>query len=239
MRLDKYLSHCDVGTRKEVKKMIQKGLVQVNGQLIKDCGFLVDEADMIMCEHEILNYQQYVYYMLHKPAGCVCASKDNLHQTIFSYIPMNQKQDLFSVGRLDLDTEGLLLITNDGELSHELLSPRHHVDKTYLVHVNIPLQEEHVIHFLQGVDIQEKHLTKPAKLQIISSDAESVAYITISEGKYHQIKRMFHAIGGEVTYLKRITMGKFTLDPDLEIGCYRSLNEGELEYVKQYKSGNL
>lgn len=239
MRLDKYLADCELGTRAEVKKIIQKARVQINDTIVTNPAMQVKESDIVLVDQQEINYQQYIYYLFHKPMQCVCAAKDNLHQTVFDYVPMNQKKDLFTVGRLDVDTEGLVLITNDGELSHRLLSPKRHVDKKYYAKVDGRLTEEDVEAFAKGIDIHEKNLTKPGTLEIISADVVSEAYVTICEGKFHQVKRMFLACGKEVTYLKRITMGVFTLDDNLAPGEYRTLNEREMEYVREYKSGHL
>ena len=240
MRLDKFLCDCGAGTRSQVKKYIQKGEVQVNGQVCKKADHKVDAAaDQIVFRGEVLEYEAFVYYMFYKPAGCVCAARDNLHRTIFDYVPMNPKGDLFAVGRLDLDTEGLLLVTNDGELSHRLLSPRRHVDKTYLAKVRGCLGSEDVQAFAGGISIGDEKDTLPAQLAVLESGAYSTCEVTIQEGRFHQIKRMFLALGKEVVYLKRLRMGMFVLDPELEPGTYRRLKEQELRYVEEYKSGHL
>ena len=177
--------------------------------------------------------------MLNKPAGCVCAARDNLHPTIFDWIPMNPRKDLAAVGRLDLDTEGLLLVTNDGVLSHRLLSPRHHVDKLYEARVSGRLAEEDIAAFARGIDIGDEKPTLPAELVITVSGEESLCRVTIHEGRYHQIKRMFHSLGKEVLWLKRLQMGTFVLDEKLAPGEWRRLNERELEDVEKYKGGHL
>lgn len=237
MRLDKFLSECDVGTRSQVKKYIKQGSVTCNGIPVSDGKLQVDEkADLICCQGRQLRYEPFVYYLFHKPKGCVCAKKDRKHDTVFSYVPMNAKNDLFPVGRLDLDTEGLLIITNDGMFSHSLLSPRKHVDKIYFAELNQPAVKTDIEAFAKGLDIGDDSLTKPAVLTIEETNPCQVR-ITISEGRYHQVKRMVHAVGKKVLYLKRIAMGKYTLEDTLAPGEYRTFTERELTYVEEYKSG--
>ena len=240
MRLDKFLCECGVGSRSQVKSGIRKGEVSVNGVICKKPEQKVEPAADVVCyQGRELSYQEFEYYMLCKPGGCVCAAKDNLHDTIFSYLPMNAREDLFSVGRLDLDTEGLLLVTNDGDLAHRLLSPRHHVKKVYEAKVKGRLTDEDIKAFAAGLSIGEKRPTLPAELTILSAGEESFCRVVISEGKYHQVKRMFLARGKEVLYLKRTAMGAFTLDPSLTPGQYREFTKEEYAYVEKYKSGHL
>ncbi len=239
MRLDKYLCECGLGTRSQVKVLLKQGKISVNGTLEKDGKVQVDEiADEIKCNQEVLKYQEFYYYVFHKPGDCVCANQDNLHKTVFSYVPMNPKNDLFTVGRLDLDTEGLLLITNDGEFSHRLLSPKKHVDKTYFAIWDKPATTEDITLFEKGLDIGDEKMTLPGELRIDFDNPKQVC-ITISEGRFHQVKRMSQAVGKEVQYLKRLSMGKFSLDEDLALGEYREFSKEELEYVRQYKSGAI
>lgn len=240
MRLDKFLCECTAGSRSQVKKSIRKGEVTVNGMICRQPEQKISpETDCVIFGGEKLNYRKYEYYMLNKPGGCVCASCDNLHDTVFSYLPMNGRENLFCVGRLDLDTEGLLLITNDGELAHRLLSPRKHVQKTYRVKVKGKLTPDDADAFVEGIDIGEKRPTQSAELTIFSSGDISEGLVVISEGKFHQVKRMFQALGKEVVFLKRISMGKFVLDPKLQPGEYRILTKEEMEYVEEYKSGHI
>ena len=171
------------------------------------------------------------YFLLNKPAGCVTATKDNLSDTVMSFLPDNAREDLFPVGRLDKDTEGLLLITNDGQLAHELLSPKKHVDKTYFAVIGGKVKEEHIQQFQEGLDIGDDTLTMPAKLKIIKSDAVSEIELTIHEGRFHQVKRMFEAVGTKVTYLKRISMGPLSLGT-LQPGEVRRLTEEEIEILR-------
>lgn len=240
MRLDKYLADMDMGTRSELKKHIRKGAATVNGVVIKQPEFKVSEEDTVTFLGMEVYYEGAIYIMLHKPAGVVSATKDNYDTTVIELLEDVSSKDIFPVGRLDKDTEGLLLITNDGVLSHKLLSPKKHVDKVYLADVEGTLSESDVKAFVAGLDIRtdeeklkgfEATLTLPAKLEILESGEVSKARITIQEGKFHQIKRMFHAVGKEVTYLKRISMGPLVLDETLELGEYRDLTLEELELL--------
>lgn len=233
MRLDKFLTELGVGTRSEVKKLLKAGQVTVNGEKASKPEQKIDENKDIVCyQGNILTYQQFEYYMFHKPAGCVTAVTDVMHKTVMDYMKDLSRKDLVPVGRLDIDTEGLLLITNDGQLSHDLLSPAKHVPKTYYAKIDGIVTEEDVNLFAKGVDIGEKKLTKPAKLVVLVSDTISEIELTISEGKFHQVKRMFEAVNKKVVYLKRISMGNLVLDEELEAGCYRALTEEEIESLR-------
>ena len=233
LRLDKLLTELNAGTRSQVKAMISKGRVMVNDIPAKRPELKIDpKKDVIRLDHKQISYARYEYYMLNKPAGCVSATQDNLHQTVVDLITGSDRTDLFPVGRLDIDTEGLLLITNDGELAHNLLSPKKHVDKTYYAKINGRVTNKDVSLFNEGVDIGEAANTKPAKLEIIAAGVISEVYITITEGKFHQIKRMFEAVNKEVEYLKRVRMGSLKLDDSLALGAYRSLTTEELEQLK-------
>lgn len=230
MRLDKFLSEMGVGTRSEVKKWITKGQVQVNDEVIKKPEFKMDpKSDQILFQGNQVSYAEYEYYMLHKPAGVISATEDSKEMTVIDLISEKLRKDLFPVGRLDKDTEGLLLITNDGELAHRLLSPKKHVDKTYFAVIDGKVTEDDIQIFKQGVDIGDEKLTMPADLVILKSDEISEIELTIREGRFHQVKRMFHAVGKEVTYLKRLRMGTLQLDDTLEPGQYRALTKKEIE----------
>ena len=236
LRLDKFLAEMGLGTRTEVKKMIRTGQIAVNGSKVGKPEIKVDtEADCVTYQGKELAFQKFFYYLLHKPAGCVSATEDNLHKTVMDYLPKDRRADLFPVGRLDIDTEGLLLITNDGALAHELLSPAKHVEKTYYAKVAGRVTEDDVNQFLNGVDIGEDKLTKPGKLIILKSDDISEIELTITEGKFHQVKRMFLAVGKEVIYLRRISMGPLRLTDDLKLGTYRELNPEEIAALKNHK----
>ena len=232
MRLDKFLCEMGIGTRSEVKTCLKKGQVTVNGEIIKKPEVKIDENNDIICYlGQTLAYEAVQYFLLNKPAGCVTATRDNLSETVMSFLPENRRDDLFPVGRLDKDTEGLLLITNDGQLAHELLSPKKHVDKTYFAVIDGEVKEEHKQLFLEGLDIGDDDPTMPAKLEILKSCETSEIKLTIQEGRFHQVKRMFEAIGTKVTYLKRISMGPLRLG-DLQPGEVRVLTETELEQLK-------
>ena len=232
MRLDKFLCEMGIGTRSEVKTCLKKGQVTVNGEIIKKPEVKIDENNDIICYlGQTLAYEAVQYFLLNKPAGCVTATRDNLSETVMSFLPENRRDDLFPVGRLDKDTEGLLLLTNDGQLAHELLSPKKHVDKTYFAVIDGEVKEEHKQLFLEGLDIGDDDPTMPAKLEILKSGETSEIKLTIQEGRFHQVKRMFEAIGTKVTYLKRISMGPLSLG-DLQPGEVRVLTETELEQLK-------
>ena len=233
MRLDKFLTELGIGTRSEVKKILKNGQVTVNGITVTKPEQKIDETkDIVSYQGKTLAYQTFEYYMFHKPAGCVTAVTDAQHKTVMDYMKDLTRKDLVPVGRLDIDTEGLLLITNDGQLSHDLLSPSKHVPKTYFAKIEGIVTEEDVNLFAEGVDIGEKKLTKPAELKILVSDKMSEIELTISEGKFHQVKRMFEAVGKKVVYLKRISMGSLVLDENLAPGAYRSLTEKEITQLR-------
>lgn len=249
VRLDKFLADAGAGTRSEVKKYIQKGQVQVNGKTAKKPELKVTEEDQILMNgQEVKAAPEYVYYLFNKPAGCVSATEDSRDKTVLDYIEeKDRRKGLFPVGRLDKDTEGFLLITDDGPLAHELLSPKKHVDKTYYAKVSGKVTEEDAAKLAAGVDIGEKDLTRPARLEILStweretgSDRdgswESEIRLTIHEGKFHQVKRMMEALGKKVIYLKRLSMGALALPKDLPAGKYRPLTENELELLKSARN---
>ena len=228
-RLDKFLCDLNIGTRSQVKTFIQKGLVTVNGEIIKKPECKVSDTDSVCYQGQALSGEQYAYYMLHKPAGIISATEDKFQTTVLEYFKEEPCKNLYPVGRLDKDTEGLLLITNDGELGHRLLSPRHHIPKTYYVELEHSVTESEIALLESGVDIGEKNVTLPAKIEIID---EKMLYITITEGKFHQIKRMFEAVNNKVIYLKRISMGNLALDDSLPKGHYRRLTIEEITYLK-------
>ena len=236
MRLDKYLAEMGVGTRQEVKKQIRQGKAAVNGTVVKAADTKIDETsdEVTICGRNI-SYVSYEYYMLNKPAGGVSATEDRRDTTVIDLIKDKKRKDLFPVGRLDKDTEGLLLITNDGDLAHRLLTPKKHVDKVYYAKIDGMVTEEDVKRFAEGIDIgaEEEEMTRPAKLDIMKSAEESEIRLTIHEGKFHQVKRMFLAVGKEVTYLKRERMGTLCLDENLKPGEYRLLTEEEIENVRK------
>lgn len=230
MRLDKFLSDCGYGTRKEVKQYIRNGLVSVNEVMVKKDGFHVDETkDVIALEGDIIAYQKYVYVMLHKPAGYLSANEDSLHPTVFDLLPEYVHLNMFCVGRLDLDTEGLLLICDDGDLAHHLLSPRHHVSKRYEVTLEEPITEEEMTRVGDGIVLADGYQCMPANLWRM---AENKVIIEIFEGKFHQVKRMFQQVNNQVIYLRRISMGSLQLDEHLAKGAYRELVEEEVASLR-------
>ena len=230
IRLDKYLADMGMGTRSELKKMIRSGRVQIDGIPAKKPEEKVDiESQSVTLDGKPVVYQTMEYYMLHKPAGVVSATKDKKEKTVLDLIDGQKRKDLFPVGRLDKDTEGLLLITNDGDLAHRLLAPGKHVDKVYFARIDGKVTEDDAKCFAEGVDIGDEDLTLPAKLEILVSADESEILLTIQEGRFHQVKRMFEAVGKKVTYLKRISMGSLVLDENLKKGEYRPLTKEELE----------
>ena len=231
MRLDKFLVSMEIGSRSQVKDFVKKGLITVNDQIPKNSDIKINEnEDIIAFKGETLRYQQFSYYMLHKPQGVVTATQDNHDKTVMDLLdPSIRKKDLFPVGRLDKDTEGLLLITNDGDLAHKLLSPKKHVDKTYLVHLAEDISDESIEKLMTGVDIGEDKPTLPAKAQKIE---DRKITLTIHEGKFHQVKRMLKAVDNEVVYLKRLTFGALSLDESLDKGQYRLLTDEEIQSLR-------
>ena len=233
IRLDKYLADMGLGTRTEVKKDIKKGRISVNGEIIKSPEYKIDtQTDAVLADGKEIAYEELVYYMLNKPQGVVSATEDRRDKTVLDLISEKKRKDLFPVGRLDKDTEGLLLITNDGELAHNLLAPKKHVDKKYFVRLKAPLSEENRKRLKEGVDIGADKLTLPAQVFVLNQERDE-AEIIIREGKFHQIKRMFHAVGNEVIFLKRLSMGSLVLDENLLPGEYRLLTPEEIERLKE------
>ncbi|MCC5894573.1 MAG: rRNA pseudouridine synthase [Alkalibacterium sp.] len=238
MRLDKLLAHSGLGTRKEVKKLLKKKIVEVNELVVTDPKVHVDpEVDQVTVSGETLDYQEFIYLMMNKPQGVISATEDNMHETVIDLLEMQDSlQEPHPVGRLDIDTEGLLILTNDGKLTHRLLSPKHHVDKLYFAEIDGIVTEEDQRAFEQGVTLDDdEYHTLPAKLEIVSvneADQTSVIKLVIQEGKFHQVKRMMQAVGKEVTYLKRLQMGPLKLDEQLELGAYRELTSEELEMLR-------
>ncbi|MBV1818698.1 16S rRNA pseudouridine(516) synthase [Bacteroidales bacterium MSK.15.36] len=222
------------GSRKEVKKLIKNNLVEVNGEKIKDPSINIDpEKDKIMVGDEIVNYRKFIYIMMNKPEGVVSATFDNYDETVIDLLEEEyQVFNPFPVGRLDKDTVGLLLITNDGELNHKLISPKWKVDKVYYAEINKEVKDEDVEAFKNGIVLSDGYKCMPGKLEIIKSDENGAeVYVTIQEGKFHQVKRMFESLDKKVVYLKRVKFGNISLDENLEEGEYRELTEEELENI--------
>lgn len=235
IRLDKYLAEAGAGSRSQVKEMIRKGRVSVNKETVRSPEQKVSASDLVEADGKALAYAAYEYWMLNKPAGVVSATEDPKERTVIELIGGAKRRDLFPVGRLDKDTEGLLLVTNDGALAHRLLSPKKHVDKTYLAVLDRLPEEEERRRFCEGLDIGDEKRTLPAGLEVLGP-AEKAPYrvrVTIQEGRFHQVKRMFEAVGSRVLYLKRLSMGGLCLDGALRPGECRRLTEQELEILKK------
>ncbi|MCA0972746.1 rRNA pseudouridine synthase [Halobacillus litoralis] len=233
MRLDKLLANMGYGTRKEVKTMLKAGHVRVNGTPEKSPKTHVDpDADSVTVMGDEVEYREFIYLMMNKPGDLISATEDAQDTTVIDILqPEDHVFDPFPVGRLDKDTEGLLLITNDGQLAHRLTSPKKNIGKTYYAVIEGKVTEEDVAAFSKGVTLDDGYHTKPGELTVLHSGEESEIELTITEGKFHQVKRMFEAVGKKVVYLKRIKMGTLELDPDLDLGEYRELTDEELDYL--------
>lgn len=235
IRLDKYLADAGQGTRTQVKALIRERRVAVNEAVIRQADYKVNtESDSVFLDGKPVVFAEYQYYMLYKPAGVVSATTDSRDKTVIELIEEKKRRDLFPVGRLDKDTEGLLLITNDGRLANRLLAPGKHVEKTYYAEIDGHVTEDTVRIFREGMDIGDERLTAPTELCILSGESDgdrwtSEVEITLTEGRYHQIKRMFESVGMRVVYLKRLSMGALRLDETLGCGGYRQLTQSELE----------
>lgn len=235
-RLDKIISNMGYGSRKDVKRFIKDGLIEVNGQVVTKNDIKIDPyIDEIYFNNEKVEYREYIYLMMNKPKGLVSSTDDPMTRTVIDIL---EDEYLvyrpFPAGRLDKDTVGLLLITNDGKLAHELLSPKKGIDKTYYVEVDGYVEEKHLKKFDKGIVLDDGYRTLPAQMEIIHSDAISKVYLTIQEGKYHQVKRMFESLSMKVIFLKRISMGPLKLDEELGEGEYRELTEEELNMLKRF-----
>ncbi|PQP80193.1 16S rRNA pseudouridine(516) synthase [Paenibacillus sp. PCH8] len=240
LRLDKILSHMGVGTRSELKKMVKQGRIHVDGKSVKDSGVQVNpEVNVIEADGERIVYREMIYLMLHKPQGVVSATEDNRDKTVLDLLRKEERVfHPFPVGRLDKDTEGLLILTNDGPLAHDLLSPRKHVPKTYEARVLGNVDDEDVQRFKAGVQLDDGYETLPAELTVLGQEETeegivSLISLIIHEGKFHQVKRMFQAVGKRVIYLKRVAMGELELDSELAIGSYRELTADELDRLRK------
>ncbi|OQM45731.1 16S rRNA pseudouridine(516) synthase [Anoxybacillus sp. UARK-01] len=246
LRIDKMLANMGYGTRKEVKKLLKSGVVKMDGVIVKDPKTQVNpETQIVTVWGEEVEYKEFVYLMMNKPPGVISATEDDMEETV---VDLLEEEDQifapFPVGRLDKGTEGLLLLTNDGQLAHQLLSPKKHVPKTYFAVIEGEVNEEDIAAFRRGVILDDGYETKPAELIILKAGTRSDVEVTITEGKFHQVKRMFQAVGKRVVYLKRIQMGPLALDPSLALGEYRELTEEEIEMLKnvsvhEIKKGNL
>jgi 16S rRNA pseudouridine516 synthase len=237
MRIDKMLANLGFGSRKEVKKILKDGAVKINDEIVKDAKQHVDpETDTVTLHGEIIEYKEFIYLMMNKPQGVISATEDYQEKTVVDLLEMEDAVYApFPVGRLDKDTEGLLLLTNDGQLSHRLLSPKKHVPKTYFAVIDQEVTEDDVAAFKNGVTLDDGYETKPGELKILKSGIHSDIELTITEGKFHQVKRMFEAVGKRVVYLKRISMGPLQLDESLELGEYRELTDEEIKSLMEYE----
>ncbi len=233
MRIDKFLANSGIGTRKEVKELLKKKRIRVNDEVVTEAKIHIDEdSDIVTFDGERIEYKEFLYIMLNKPQDVISATDDERHRTVLDLLEESlTKVGLFPVGRLDKDTEGLLVLTNDGKMAHELLTPKKHVPKRYYAELKKPLSKEEAGILENGVDL-ETFTTKPAKVEFITEDK---VYIIISEGKYHQVKRMFKCVGNRVLYLKRTGMGNLGLDENLKPGEYRELTSDELELLQSLK----
>lgn len=236
-RLDKIISNLGYGSRKEVKDLLKKKLVEVDGEIVKDNKMKIDpENSVIKINGEELFYRKHIYLMMNKPDGVVSATHDSRDETVIDLLYVDhQAFDPFPVGRLDKDTVGLLFLTNDGELNHRLISPKWGVDKVYFAKIDKKVTESDIEKFKNGITLDDGYLCKEAKLEVLSSSDEgSEIHITIHEGKFHQVKRMFEAVGKSVTYLQRIEFGGLKLDTELEEGEYRELTDEEITHLKSF-----
>ncbi len=235
MRLDKFLADMGKGSRSQVKEAGKKGRIYVNGQVEKILKRKIDpNIDQVTLDGEPVQYRKWEYFLLNKPKGVVSATEDKRYKTVVDLLGKDGRRDLFPVGRLDLDTEGLLLLTNDGDMAHRLLSPKKHVDKTYYARVSGRLPKDAVQIMAQGMELEDKTRVMPGRLEIAAQgQAEAEIYLTIQEGKFHQVKRMFQVLGCRVEYLKRVSFGPLALEEDLLPGQYRRLTEGEIESLRE------
>ena len=235
LRIDKILSNVGYGSRAEIKKYCKYGIVFVNGEMVNNPGLQVDpENDEIIFDGEKVNYREFIYIMLNKPGGYISATYDKFDPIVLDLIdPSYLVFEPFPVGRLDKDTEGLLVLTNDGQLSHRVLSPKKHVPKTYYAKVEGKVTNEDILEFEKGVVLDDGYKTMPSKLNILKSDEISEIELTINEGKFHQVKRMFESVGKKVVYLKRLSMGNLKLDESLSLGEYRELTLDEIKQMEE------
>lgn len=242
IRLDKFLVDMGKGSRSQVKEAGKKGRVQVNGQVEKTLKRKIDpDADQVALDGEKVLYRKWEYFLLNKPKGVVSATEDKRYGTVVDLLGEDGRRDVFPVGRLDRDTEGLLLLTNDGELAHRLLSPKKHVDKRYYARISGRLPKDAALTMAQGMTLEDGTKVLPGRLEIVGQgenagnmeETAAEVFLTIQEGKFHQVKRMFQVLGCQVEYLKRVSFGTLTLDEGLSPGQYRRLTEEEVEALRE------
>lgn len=234
-RLDKVLANLGYGSRKEIKSLAKTGIIKIDGEIVNDSSHKFDpESSVIEVGEEVVRYRKYIYLMMNKPDGYISSTEDQTHETVVDLLePEDRVFEPFPLGRLDKDTEGLLVLSNDGQLAHRILSPKKHVKKGYYAEVEGVVTEEDIEDFAEGVELEDGYITMPAKLKILESGEISKIELEIYEGKYHQVKRMFEAVGKRVAYLKRIYMGGLALDESLELGEYRELTGEEIELLER------
>lgn len=233
MRIDKFLADCSNASRKDIKTFIKNARVSVNGKVVRDSGMHVSESEEVRLDGEVIKYVQYIYLMLNKPAGVISATYDGRHQTVIDLVPEKfAHYDVFPVGRLDIDTTGLLILTNDGALAHRLTSPKHHADKRYSATIDSAVDENDVKAFYEGIELDDGYVCKSADLEVVSCADSSEIELVIREGKFHQVKRMFEARGKKVLRLKRLSMGGVWLDENLPEGQMRLLSQEEIDILK-------
>lgn len=235
MRLDKYLGHVGYGSRSEVQKLIKQKRVHIDDKIInKPEQGVVAGKQVVKVDGEIVPYKEFYYFIMNKPQDVITATRDNVHRTVVDLLEeIDRNKDVAPVGRLDKDTEGLLVLTNDGKTAHSLLSPKKHVDKVYFAKVEGEMTQDDVIAFSEGIELGDGIKCMPAKLKILSAGDISEVHITVKEGKFHQVKRMVGNLGKKVVYLKRVKMGGFDLPEDLPLGSYRELTDEELILLKE------
>jgi 16S rRNA pseudouridine516 synthase len=241
MRLDRFLANMGYGTRTEIKIALKRCQIKLNGKIVKKPDMHIQvETDEVTFDDGLVRFEQQVYILMNKPQGVISATSDPRDKTVVDLLePRLKRREVFPVGRLDKDTEGLLVLTDDGKLAHELLSPKRHVPKTYLVHCLGPITPEQLNHLKRGVEIEEGIVTQPAETQLIQQGEDAVLHLTIYEGKFHQVKRMLQGVGSEVTYLKRLAMGNLWLDETIALGDYRYLTEAELSLLRNAINENI
>lgn len=235
MRIDKFLSNMGVATRSESSKAARGGLILVNGVAVKKADVHIDpeKDEIIFCGRKI-EYRKYTYILMNKPDGVVSATEDGRDKTVIDLLPEElQKLNLFPCGRLDKHTLGLVMLTDDGDLAHRLLSPKHHVKKKYFFESKFPLTDEEISYLERGATLEDGYVTKPSEIELLS-DRKS-GYITLVEGKYHQIKRMLEAVNNKITYLERITFGPLSLDKSLQRGEWRFLTDNEIKELEEHR----
>ncbi|HAN09913.1 MAG TPA: 16S rRNA pseudouridine(516) synthase [Clostridiales bacterium] len=234
MRLDQFLANAGLGSRSQVKEYLKQMRIKVDGVTTKDYGYKVNENNQVIeCDGKTIEYKKYRYYMLNKPDGYITATEDKTDATVMDLLDIPNKKDFFPVGRLDKDTEGLLIITNDGEFLHNVLSPKKHVSKTYYARINGMIEYQHIGRFKEGIVLDDGYKCLPSKLEIVTSAEISEIKLIIYEGKFHQVKRMFEAMGMKVVYLKRVAMGKLELYGNLKLGEFRELSMEDIGKVKE------